>query len=94
MENSECIICGVCGADGGKICRRCGDPEMVFIHYNRLTIKMTPEQFFFNKIRNLLTEDGVRLSTPYDCRGLILKIKAPRGVIGKIEVYRIKELCD
>ena len=83
-----CIICGKTeGIDGKGICRHCGDPEMVTIHYNRFIIKMTPQEFFFNRIRELLVEEGVRILTPDDCRGLVLKVKTPRGVIDEIKVF-------
>jgi len=86
----ECIICGINGNSKG-ICERCGDPEMVFIRYNRLTIKMTPEKFFYSKIKELLEKDGVNeLSTPEKYAGLVIRVKAPRGRIETIEVFKVE----
>ncbi len=87
----ECIICGRNG-NSKRICEHCGDPEMVFIRYNRLIIKMTPEQFFFGKIRELLVKDNVNeLSSPEKCAGIVIRVKAPRGRINTIEVFRVSE---
>lgn len=86
-EINECIICGK--ADGQRICGRCGDPEMVVIHYNRLVITLTPESFFSSNIRKLLKKDGFDLLSTDECAGLVIRIKAPRGRIDEIQVFRV-----